>query len=128
MSLQHVLFDGNNALLSGRSTNIIVAQLKGSQTCQVAGLVVRSASPVLQICRQLVAAGHHPDQQLHAYRGEVLCLRVRSIGAAAGLEVVEDGKGPRFLRRQSAGSRRPASGRRAADPGPNTFHDDPIGF
>ena len=55
-------------------------------------------APVLALCRALIAAGHDSDSPLEAYRGAVLCLRVRSIGEGAKLTVSEatnDGK-PRF--------------------------------
>jgi hypothetical protein len=50
-------------------------------------MLVNSRSPVLGMCRKLVAAGYDPATPLHAYRGATLCLTVRSIGAAAKLEV-----------------------------------------
>jgi hypothetical protein len=65
------------------------AEIIGSDTANAAGFTVRGASPVLALCRKLVTAGFDPGTPLHAYRGDVLCLRVRSIGAAAGLTVDE---------------------------------------
>jgi hypothetical protein len=65
----------------------IIAQLSGADAASAAGLTVRSSSPVLALCRKLLERGHHPTTPLQAYRGEVLCLRIRSIGEAAGLEV-----------------------------------------
>jgi hypothetical protein len=32
------------------------------------------------MCRALITAGHDPASRLEAYRGNLLCLRVRSIG------------------------------------------------
>jgi hypothetical protein len=46
----------------------------------------------------LVNAGHDPATQLHAYRGNVLCLLARSIGEAAELEI--NGSGTVFRRRR----------------------------
>jgi len=56
-----------------------------------------SGSPVLVLCRKLVEAGHDPAAPLEACRGDVLCLRVRSIGEAAQLEIGGNGVG--FIRR-----------------------------
>jgi hypothetical protein len=39
------------------------------------------------LCRKLIEAGHDPAAPLEAWRGGVLCLRVRSIGEGARLEV-----------------------------------------
>jgi hypothetical protein len=43
----------------------------------------------LALCRKLIAAGFDPSRPLCAYRGAVLCLRVRSIGEGAQLIVDE---------------------------------------
>jgi hypothetical protein len=58
------------------------------------------AGGVCDLCRKLIAAGVDPATPLHAYRGIVLCLRIRTIGEAAKLTVVERerGNGPRFER------------------------------
>jgi len=63
------------------------AELCGDDVCDARGITVRSSSPVLAMCRALVESGHHPTMPLEAYRGETLCLRVRSIGEAANIEV-----------------------------------------
>src|SRR6516162_7938745 len=63
----------------------IRADLIGSDYCIALGITSRSSIPVLALCRALVKAGHDPATALEAYRGDVLCLRVRSIGAAAQL-------------------------------------------
>jgi hypothetical protein len=62
-------------------------------------VTAHAAAPVLALCRKLVAAEHDPALPLEAYRGDVLCLRVRSIGKAAGLEI--NGEGTGFRRRVS---------------------------
>jgi hypothetical protein len=72
---------------------MIQAQLSGDDTCTALGITVRSSSPVLALCRKLVEAGHDPATPLEAYRGDTLCLRVRSIGRAAKLEVNSEGTG-----------------------------------
>jgi hypothetical protein len=77
----------------------IRAELTACNTCTALGISVRAAAPVLAICRSLVAAGHDPHKQLRAYRGDVLCLTVRSIGEGAGLTVADDRLGrPKFRR------------------------------
>ena len=59
---------------------------------------MRAMAPVLAMCRKLIADGDDPDRPLHAYRGAVLCLIVRSIGEAAQLTVKERPCGPVFER------------------------------
>ena len=52
------------------------------------GMTVRSPSPILALCRQLVESSTYASSTpLDAYRGDMLCLRVRSIGEAAKLEI-----------------------------------------
>jgi hypothetical protein len=69
--------------------DVIRAQLIGSDRSSANGLTARGTSPVLQLCRSLVAGGIDPDRPLHAYRGDTLCLVARSIGSAARLTVDE---------------------------------------
>lgn len=69
------------------------AELSGSDACSALGMAVCSPSPVLELCRALVAAGIAADRPLHAYRGDVLCLKVRSIGEWAELQVNARGTG-----------------------------------
>jgi len=73
---------------------MIIAQLKGDTglkagifTCSVEGITVHSPSPVIGLCRKLLALGRDPASPMRVYRGEVLSLHVRSIGAAARLHV-----------------------------------------
>jgi hypothetical protein len=79
---------------------ILRAELIGINQASWQGITVNGRrAPVLSLCRALIAAGHDPSTPLEAYRGDVLCLRVRSIGEAAALSVDEttnDGK-PRFV-------------------------------
>jgi hypothetical protein len=70
-------------------TEIIRAEIVGSNICQCDGHVVRANAPVLGLCRKLVEAGYDPARPLHAYRGDVLCLRIRSIGEGAKLNISE---------------------------------------
>ena len=79
----------------------IRATLIGSNRCEAEGLSARGYAPVLELCRELVAAGFNPACSLEAWRGGTLCLRVRSIGEGARLTVADDGHGtPRLRRRQ----------------------------
>jgi hypothetical protein len=78
----------------------IRAELYGSDKCSTLGIAVRAYAPVLELCRQLVAAGHNPASRLEAYRLDVLCLTVRSIGEAADLEI--NGRGTGLKRRRAA--------------------------
>jgi hypothetical protein len=63
------------------------------------GITVVDHAPVLALCRALVTASQDPNRPLHAYRGDALCLRVRSIGRAAELTVEDDRHGRPRLRR-----------------------------
>jgi hypothetical protein len=73
----------------------IHAEISGSDRCTALGLEVRASAPVLGLCRLLVETGYDPGLRLDAYRGETLCLRVRSIGEVAGLEINGKGTGLR---------------------------------
>jgi hypothetical protein len=75
---------------------VIHAELAWDDHATACGIVARSSSPVLKLCRLLVDAGHDPATPLEAWRGGTLCLRVRSIGEAAGLRV--NNKGTGFIR------------------------------
>jgi hypothetical protein len=74
----------------------VYAELSGSNTATARGFTVHGSAPVLKLCRRLVAAGVDPRLPLHAYRGETLCLKVRSIVEGARLTV--DEAGPSFTR------------------------------
>jgi hypothetical protein len=80
-----------------RSADAVRAELIGDTTAIAAGVTARGRAPVLALCRLLIEAGHNPDLPLEAYRGDVLCLRVRSIGVAARL-TVDESHGCRFVR------------------------------
>ena len=71
----------------------ITAALSSDTIATSCGISVNSGSPELALCRKLDEAGHDPSTSLQAYRGDVLCLRVRSIGEAAGLRVATAGTG-----------------------------------
>ncbi len=82
------------------------AEITGN-ACTAGGITVRSSSPVLALCRRLIEVGHDPAQPLHAYRGDVLALRVRSIGAGARLAVSGGGIGFSLDRAVDEGQPRP---------------------
>jgi hypothetical protein len=71
----------------------IHAELAWTDTATALGIVARGPSPVLVLCRKLVDAGQDLATRLEAWRGGVLCLRVRSIGEAAQIEVGSKGIG-----------------------------------
>jgi hypothetical protein len=77
----------------------IRAELIGSDQCSAFGITAIGYSPVLALCRRLIEAAYHPATPLEAYRGEVLCLRVRSIGEGARLTVEDNRRGGPLLRR-----------------------------
>ena len=81
----------------------IRAELYGSDICSALGIAIRAYAPAIELCRQLVAGGRNPNTPLHAYRLGVLCLTIRSIGEAAGLEINGDGTGFRRRRAPDAG-------------------------
>src|SRR5215831_13917574 len=66
------------------------AQLTGNDLCTAPGVTVRSASPVLGLCRKLIEAGHDPATPLHAHRGSMLALKILSIGEGAKLTVEDN--------------------------------------
>jgi hypothetical protein len=77
----------------------------GGDTCTALGIIAKSGSPVLSLCRKLVEAGHNPAMPLEAYRGETLCLRVRSIGEAATLRMDTDNTGRPVFKREKTTAR-----------------------
>jgi hypothetical protein len=65
---------------------MIRGELLGLSQATAAGITVTGRhAPVLSLCRALIEAGHDPAIPLEAYRGAMLCLRVRSIGEGAAL-------------------------------------------
>jgi hypothetical protein len=83
----------------------ICAELIGSDTCAALGLIAKSGAPVLALCRKLIEAGHDPSMPLEAYRGETLCLRVRSIREAATLRMDTDRAGRPVFKREKTTAR-----------------------
>jgi hypothetical protein len=76
----------------------IRAELSGSTICAAAGQIAISHTPILLLCRQLIAAGCDPATPLEAWRGPTLCLRIGSLGAGARLTIDEHGDGIKFAR------------------------------
>jgi hypothetical protein len=69
-----------------KAAEVVRAEITGEDRCKAGGIAACSRTPVLALCRALVAAGHDPGAALKAYRGEVLCLTVRSIGHGRGTD------------------------------------------
>ena len=85
-------------------TTTVTAILYGA-ICNGGGITVTGRTPVLALCRALLADGHDPATPMQVYRDDVLTLRIRSIGAAAALTVRETTRDgcPRFARWSSGG-------------------------
>jgi hypothetical protein len=66
------------------------ADLVGSDHCAALGVTAHS---LLELCRKLVAAGYDPAMPIEAWRGDLFCLRARSIGEAARLRIATHGVG-----------------------------------
>ena len=106
----------------------IRAELSGSDRCSALGITAQAAAPVLMICKHLTDAGHDPATPLEAWRGDVLCLRVRSIGEGAKLEINANGTG--FRPRRATDGAPPiapigVAGTRPAAPGVLPIYDGP---
>jgi hypothetical protein len=82
----------------------IRAELIADDSCSALGMTVRGPAPVLALCRLLVEARHDPARPLEAWRGNVRCLRIRSIGAAAALRIGTHGVGFETLSECTAAS------------------------
>jgi hypothetical protein len=77
---------------------VIIAQLIGHDRAQAGDIVAHSRSPVLALCRALLAAGANPNSKLECFRGSVLALTVRTIGMGAKLTIKEnDWVGPKVV-------------------------------
>jgi len=70
-----------------RPAQALRAELVGSNTATAAGLTACGRTPLLELCRLLLQAGHDPKTSLVAWRGKTLCLRVSAIGLAAQLTI-----------------------------------------
>ena len=83
----------------------IHVELIGCDTARAVGIVAEGGSPVLKLCRKLIAAGFDPDHPLEAWRGSTLALTVHCIGEAAELKV--NPKGTSFIKAACAGPTAP---------------------
>lgn len=79
-------------------SQVLSADLIGSDMCSAAGITARAGAPVLELCRRLVEAGHDPNTKLQVNRDGVLVLVVSSIGEAARFTVEDDKSGRPRLR------------------------------
>ena len=84
-----------------QSGQAIRAQLAGD-TCTALGITAKSDSPVLALCQKLIDAGHDLSAPLEAYRGDMLALRVNSIGQGAQLKVDIAATGRPFFKRDKS--------------------------
>jgi hypothetical protein len=75
---------------------MIIAEIYGTDRASALGIEAQAPAPVLALCRKLVASGHDPATTLSAFRGDMLCLTVRSIDEGARLTIRGDGVGFRF--------------------------------
>ena len=73
--------------------NVIRVELTstGLDTCTAANITAHSHTPVLTLCRKMIAAGIDPATELQVFRGDTLALTIRNIGEAAKLTVRESG-------------------------------------
>jgi hypothetical protein len=86
------------------STGSIRADLSGDDCCSALGVEGHGATPVLHLCRKLLAAGCDPATALHVYRDQTLALTFASISDAARLTVKTAGNGaPTFAPDVAAG-------------------------
>jgi hypothetical protein len=74
----------------------ITARLIGSGTATANGI---EAPGVFDLCRRLLAAGADPAASLVCWRGNIVALRITSIGAGAKYTIRETSNdGPRVVR------------------------------
>ena len=74
---------------AGAIVTPVRADIVGFDKCMAEGCTARGSSPVLALCRKLVDAGIDPARSLSVFRGDTVCLKIRSIGEAAALTVAE---------------------------------------
>jgi hypothetical protein len=67
----------------------------------------------LALCRKLIEVGYDPCIRLEAYRGDVLCLSVRSLGEGMRLRVAGHGVGFLYADECAAAPPMRQTGRRA---------------
>ncbi len=72
---------------------VIRGELIGSDRCSALGTIATGHAPVLALARLLIEAGYDPATPLEAWRGDILALRIRSIGEGARLRTATHGLG-----------------------------------
>jgi hypothetical protein len=92
------------------------AELSGDNRCTALGISAHANAPVLDLCRKLLVAGYDLATPLEAWRGETLCLSIRSIAEGAGLTVEDDRHGTPRLRRWRGSDGSMAAGYGRASP------------
>jgi hypothetical protein len=105
-----------------RTKLVIRAELVDDDTCRAAGFTANSHTPVLALCRSLIAAGLRPEVALEVFRAGTLALRVRSLAEGARLQI--NSKGTAFVCAEAVRTAPPAAikppaatGHRTAAPG-----------
>lgn len=84
------------------STNlkpVLKAYLTASDTIQIYEPIIKtvvSRTPVLDLCRSLIAEGFGNEAALEVFRGGMKCMIVADIQEAALLTVKETAYGPKF--------------------------------
>jgi hypothetical protein len=73
-------------------STVITAELT-TGVAKVGDIVARGRTPVLNLCRALVAAGADPAARLEVHRGTVLTIVVKTIGIGAQLTIKERDRG-----------------------------------
>jgi hypothetical protein len=91
------------------------AEIRGNASACCNGITVTAPALVLALCRKLVEAGYEPAEPLEAYRGDTMCLKVRTIAEGARLAIRGDGIGFRFEGR-GVDTASPARSRHSAEP------------
>jgi hypothetical protein len=93
-----------------RNAAAIRVELIGADRRSAGDLTAVGHAPVLALCRMLIEAGQDPASPLYAYRGNILCLWVRSIGETTALEI--NAKGTAFVARRAVRTGSPVRGKR----------------
>jgi hypothetical protein len=78
-----------------KAAGVVRADLTGDDCCTAGAVTLTARTPLLAMCRVLLANGFDPATPLQAFRGDTLCLMVRSIGMGAALTVAEHDPGSR---------------------------------
>jgi hypothetical protein len=71
---------------------VIVATITGD-TASAEGVHGTGSSPILHLCRKLIALGYDPALPLVAVRGQTIYLKIRAIGEVAKLSIKPTGNG-----------------------------------